>query len=166
MNISRSLTFLTTPWSIAASIVGVVVTAVYCFLAWRRSGYQRSLGLLELLRLTIVCLAAILFNQPEWIEEYRPEEKPSVAVLWDASPSMETRDAIPAGQSTSQPVSRHDAVLPLTDAAAWKNLEEKLKVFIEPFSPPQAGRGSDLYEPLAEAPEEFPSLRGVGLLSG
>jgi hypothetical protein len=165
MNISRSLTFLATPWSILASIVGVVITAVYCFLAWRRSGYQRSLGMLELLRLTIVCLAAILFNQPEWIEEYRPEEKPSVAVLWDASPSMETRDVAPTGQTTTQPASRHDAILPLTDHAAWKNLDEKLKVFIEPFSPPQPGRGSDLYEPLAEAPEKFANLRGVVLLS-
>src|SRR6516225_7955645 len=143
MNISRSLTFLATPWSIGASVVGVVVTAAYCFAAWRRSGYQKSLGILELLRLTIVCLAAILFNQPEWIEEYRPEEKPSVAVLWDASPSMETRDVSPTGQTTTQPVSRHDAILSLTDQAAWKNLDEKLKVFVEPFSPPLPGRGSD-----------------------
>jgi hypothetical protein len=53
------------------------------------------------LRFTIVCLAALLFNQPEWVQEYRPEEKPSVAVLWDASTSMETRDCLPAGQTAS-----------------------------------------------------------------
>ena len=32
-------------------------TAGFCFVAWRRSGYSRSMGLLELLRLGLVCLA-------------------------------------------------------------------------------------------------------------
>src|SRR5258708_31580236 len=150
MNSSRSLTFLTTPWSIAASVVGVVVTAGYCFAAWRRSGYQRSLGLLELLRLTIVCFAAVLFNQPEWIEEYRPEEKPSVAVLWDASPSMETRDVVAAGRPGSQPITRHESIAPLIDAAAWKNLEGRLNVVIQPFLPPQAVPRPHLFAPLAD----------------
>src|SRR5205823_1752850 len=81
MNFLRHLTFVWTPWSLTASIVGVVITAGYCFLAWQHSGYRRSQGLLEGLRLVIVCLAALLFNQPEWVEEYRPEEKPTVAVL-------------------------------------------------------------------------------------
>ena len=53
-----------------------------------------SMGLLELLRLALVALVAILLNQPEWIEEFRPEEKPAIAVLWDASPSMDTRDVV------------------------------------------------------------------------
>lgn len=165
MNPLRSVTFLWTPWTLLASIAGVAVTAGFCFVAWRRSGYRRSLGLLELLRLVIVCLGAVLFNQPEWVEEYRPEEKPSVAVLWDASPSMETRDVIPIGQSGSQPISRRDAIAPLTEPAAWKNLEEKMNVIVQPFSPPQPGRGSDLYEPLAEAPDKYAGLRGVVLLS-
>jgi len=165
MNFLRNLTFVWTPWSLVLAIGGVIVTAGYCFTAWQRSGYRRSVGLLELLRLVIVLLAGILYNQPEWIEDYRPEEKPSVAVLWDASTSMETRDCLPGGQSGSQHITRDQAIAPLKEAAAWKSLDEKMNVFVDSFSPPQAGRGSDLYEPLAEAPEKYANLRGVVLMS-
>ncbi len=165
MNPFRSLTFLWTPWSLAASVLGIIVAAGFCFAAWRRSGYRKSLGLLELLRLVIVCLAAVLLNQPEWVKEYRPDERASVAVLWDASPSMETRDVIPAATRGSQPITRHDAIGPLTNPAAWSKLEEKMNVVLEPFSPPQPGRGSDLYEPLAEASAKYANLRGVVLVS-
>jgi hypothetical protein len=159
------ITFVTTPWTLAVSLTGVVVTAGFCFVAWRRGGYRISLGLLELLRLVIVCLVAVLFNQPEWVEEYRPDEKPSVAVLWDSSPSMDTRDFLQVNPSGAQPMTRHEGITPLIDKAAWKKLEERMDVHIEPFSPPQPGRGSDLYEPLAEAPEKFRNLRGVVLIS-
>jgi hypothetical protein len=165
MNSLGPLKFVTTTWTVVISIVGVVVTAGFCAAAWRRSGYRRSVGLLELLRFTIVCLAALLFNQPEWVQEYRPEEKPSVAVLWDASTSMETRDCLPAGQTASLQVTRHEAIAPLTDPAAWKQLEEKMNVVVESFSPQAPGRGSDLYEPLASAPEKFANLRGIVLMS-
>jgi len=159
------ITFVTTPWTLAVSLTGVVVTAGFCLAAWRRGGYRPSLGLLELLRLTIVCLAALLFNQPEWVEEYRPDEKPSVAVLWDSSTSMETRDFLHSSPSGAQPMTRHDGITPLIDPAAWTKLEQRMDVHIEPFSPPQPGRGSDLYEPLADAPEKFRNLRGVVLIS-
>jgi len=64
MNVISQLRFAGTPWAIAVSIVGVLVTAGFCAAAWHRSGYRRSVGLLELLRLAIVCLAAVLYNQP------------------------------------------------------------------------------------------------------
>ena len=93
MNGTHTLTFLWTPWSAVASVVLVLVAAGLCFVAWWRSGYRASMGLLELLRLALVVVAALLLNQPEVVQEFRPEEKPTIAVLWDASPSMETRDA-------------------------------------------------------------------------
>jgi hypothetical protein len=154
-----------TGWHIAISVVGVIVTAGFCFVAWRRSGYRRSLGLLELLRLTIVALAALLFNEPEWVEEFRPEEKPSVAVLWDSSPSMETRDFLFSSPSGAQPTTRREGIAPLHEPGAWQKLDEKMNVVIEPFALPQAGRGSDLYDPLAEAPEKYANLRGIVMLS-
>ena len=101
MSVSRSLTFLGTPWSIGISLLAVLCTAGLCFVAWRRSGYRPSTGLLELLRLGLVVTVALLLNQPEWIEEFRPEEKPAIAVLWDASTSMETRDVLRSGQAGS-----------------------------------------------------------------
>src|SRR5579863_1879401 len=148
-----SITFVTTSATLAVSLTGVVVTIAFCWAAWRRSGFRPSLGLLELLRLVIVCLTAVLFNQPEWVEEYRPDDKPSVAVLWDSSPSMETRDFRHSGTSGSQPMTRHEGITPLLDPAAWKKLEDRMSVHVEPFSPPRPGRGSDLYEPLSDAPD-------------
>jgi hypothetical protein len=102
MNVSRSLTFLGTPWTIATSVVVVLFTAGFCFMAWRRASFRPSVGLLELLRFLLVATVAVLFNQPEWIEEFRPEEKPAIAVLWDASASMETRDVLPQPGETTK----------------------------------------------------------------
>src|SRR5437870_3214620 len=100
VNSTHTLTFLWTPWSAAMSIAVVLLAAGFCWTAWRRSGYARSQGLLELLRLAIIALMALILNQPEWVEEFRPEEKPAIAVLWDNSNSMETRDVLrPSGGS-------------------------------------------------------------------
>jgi hypothetical protein len=165
MNVSRSLTFLWTPWSLAASIFVVLAAAGFCLLAWRRSGYRRSVGLLEMLRFALVSIAAVLLNQPEWVEEFRPEEKPAIAVLWDASASMDTRDALPASEPSATPLSRREAIAPLIDSAAWNPLKQRMNVVIQPFSPPQAGRGTDLYDPLASAPDKVANLRGIVLVS-
>src|SRR5262249_22090857 len=104
MNTSH-LTFLWTPWSAALSNAVVLLAAVLCWLAWRRSGYARSQGLLELLRFGIVALMALILNQPEWVEEFRPAEKPGVLVLWDNSISMDTRDVITGPGSQTRPAS-------------------------------------------------------------
>lgn len=164
MSVTRSLTFLWTPWSIALSIVVVLVTAGFSFVAWRRSGYRPVVGALEILRLVIVALAASLLNQPEWIEEFRPEEKPTIAVLWDASPSMDTRDVVSA-TTPSAPDTRRDAISALTQTATWNPLRERMRVDVQPFAAAKAGRGTDLNEPLARADEKFPNLRGIVLIS-
>jgi hypothetical protein len=167
MSVSRSLTFLWTPWSAVLSAVVVLATAGFCFVAWRRSGYRYAMGLLELLRLTLVALVAVMLNQPEWIEEYRPEEKPSIAVLWDASPSMETRDVVRADQPGAGATTRREAVAPLAEVSAWGPLRERLNVVIQPFSSSleRPGHGTDLYEPLARVQEKVPNLRGIVLAS-
>ena len=165
MSVSRSLSFLWTPWSLGISILMVLVTAGLCFLAWRRSGYHRGMGFLELLRLCLVGIVAALLNQPEWIEEFRPEEKPSIAVLWDASTSMETRDVLTKGQPSAPPRSRREAISTLGDSTSWDKLRGRMNVVIQSFSPPQPGRGTDLHEPLAQAIAKIPNLRGVVLAS-
>ncbi len=165
MNATRSLTFLWTTGSIGLSILVVLVAACLCFVAWRRSGFRRSIGLLELLRLVVVGLAAVMFNQPEWIEEFLPEEKPSIAVLWDASTSMQTKDVVPANSTGATSISRGEAIAALTNASAWSPLNDRMNVVIQPFASPQAGRGTDLHDPLAQAPEKFKSLLGVVLIS-
>jgi hypothetical protein len=165
MSVSRSLTFLWTPVSLVMSVLVVLATAGFCFVAWRRSGYRPSMGMLELLRLSLVALVAVLLNQPEWIEEFRPEEKPAIAVLWDASSSMETRDSVRTPQSSAQPMTRKEAIAPLADPATWTQLRERMNVVIQPVSQPRPGHGTDLYDPLAQSPEKIQNLRGIVLAS-
>jgi hypothetical protein len=165
MNSTHTLTFLWTSWSAALSIVGVLLAAGLCWMAWRRSGYARSQGLLELLRLTIVALLALILNQPEWVEEFRPVEKPALAVLWDNSASMETRD-VPQGAGSGRALmSRSEATAKLTDLAAWESLRQRMDVIIQPFARQDSGHQTDLYEPLAQAPEKYKNLIGVVLIS-
>lgn len=171
MSTVRSLTFVWAPWSIVVSVLVIVAAAGLCFAAWRRSGYRKDYGLLELLRLAMVCLVVLLFNQPEWIEEYRPEEKPSIAVLWDDSPSMETRDVNSSEAASTTFLTRREALARLTDSAFWGELQEHLTVVIQPFSsvdpkdPASAEQGTNLHEPLATATQRFKNLRGVVLAS-
>jgi hypothetical protein len=154
MNSVKKLTFLWTPGSLSLSFVVVTVTAALCYLAWRRSGYRGSYGLLELLRLAIVILAAAMFNQPEWI-----------AVLWDASASMNTQDVLNGATVGSKATTRKDAIKALTEKETWAQLAERMNVVIQPIAEPQPGRGSDLHEPLASATEKFKNLLGVVLAS-
>jgi hypothetical protein len=164
MNTSH-LTFLWTPWSAALSNAVVLLAAVLCSLAWRRSGYARSQGLLELLRFGIVALMALILNQPEWVEEFRPVEKPGVLVLWDNSISMDTRDVIAGPGSQTRPATRREAITPLTNEAAWEPLGARMNVVLQPFSAPEPGRRTDLHEPLAKATETVKNLVGVVLIS-
>jgi hypothetical protein len=165
MNTVRTLTFLWTPWTLALSIAGVAVAAVLCFAAWRRSGYRTDYGLLEALRLAMVVLVAVLLNQPEWVEEYRPDEKPTVAVLCDASGSMDTED-VPVSESTSGPlISRRRAIEPLMATTFWDSLAERLAVSILPFSTSTGDGGTNLHEPLAAAPSRLANLRAIVLAS-
>ena len=164
MSVSRSLTLLWTTWSVTLSALALGVTAVLAFLAWRRSGYRRSMGVLEVVRVGLVGLAVVMLNQPEWVEEYRPEEKPAVAVLWDASRSMETRDVVDPARPGVAPTTRGGAVASLADPSAWASLRERWNVVIQPFSPAEGGRGSDLHAPLANA-AAIPNLQGVVIAS-
>ena len=164
-NLTRSLTFLATPWSIALTVLVLVATAALCFIAWRRSGYRRSVGILEAVRFAAVALGAVILNQPEWVESFRPDETPSFLVLYDDSGSMETRDVLDGGSSAAPPRTRREAVAPLARPETWKGLGETMKVVIQPIAPPGPGRGTDLGDPLSKVPDTMANLRGVVLAS-
>ena len=153
--------FFTTPWTFGLSVALVAATAAVCLLAWRRSGYRAGQGLLELIRLAIVSLVAVLLNQPEWVQEYRPAEKPTIAVLHDASKSMDTRDVIRTGAVAGEPQTRREAVAALATSEFWKPLEERFNVEVSAFSPAPPGEGTDYSEPLATATERFRNLRSI-----
>ena len=164
MNTVRSLTFVWAPWSIAVSLILIAVTAVLCYVAWKRNGYRRSIGLLELLRLVLVSLGVLLFNQPEWVEEFRPDEKPTVAVLWDDSASMQTRDVTSQVTTATTVNSRREAIAQLTENPFWASLQERMTVVIQPFGSKDpaataaASHGTNLHEVLANAPQQFKNL--------
>ena len=131
----------------------------------RRSGY-RPAGLLELLRLVgLVSAVAVLLNQPEWIEEFRPEEKPAIAVFWDGSASMDTRDVVgrrPRGDTTDQ--RGREAIAPLTDPSSWNEIEGAVEHrspvrLAEPVTGPRHRTCNETAN-LAIAPEKIANLRG------
>jgi hypothetical protein len=162
----QALRFFTTPWTIGISIALVLAVVVVAFLTWKRSGFAVGTGFVELLRILIACLVAMLLNQPEWVEEYRPDEKPTVVVLHDASRSMDTKDVLATdGSNATGPRTRREAVAPLAESGFWKPLEERFQVVVEPISPAPPGTATDLAEPLAQAVERFAALRAVVLAS-
>jgi hypothetical protein len=182
MTAVHKLTFMTSPATLAISAAVVLMTAGVSFFAWRRSGYRTAHGLQELLRVGIVTVVAVLFNQPEWVQEYRPEERPTIAVMWDGSRSMQTRDDVlpngpngsdrssdpsvtPASLSSNQAVTRAAAIEPLTEPSAWRQLAEQWNVVIEPIAAAGDEQGTDLHRPLLEAPDRLKNLVGVVMIS-
>ena len=110
----QAITFLATPWTLVAAVDRLAHRGR---LQFRRLAAQRlSPGDR---RLSKSCgsrssaLIGVILNQPEWVEEYHPSEKPSIGVLWDASTSMTTRDVV-AGK-LADGLARHP---PRSDRAA------------------------------------------------
>ncbi|MCA9074050.1 MAG: FixH family protein [Planctomycetaceae bacterium] len=167
MNSTTALTFQATTGGIVLAILTIIATAVLCVLAWRRSGYRTSTGLMELLRLLIVILIAVTLLQPEWLTMYRPESRPSILVLTDASRSMETRDVIDPSSPSTQPRTRAEATADLEDESRWQSLSERFDVVQESFSSslPEPIEGTDLHEALTNALEEHDNLAAVVLAS-
>jgi hypothetical protein len=165
--VSQSLVFTHTPASIALAAGLVAVVAGLAFLAWRRSGFRTSTGLLEGLRLLIAAGIAMTLNQPEWREIFQPESKPTLVVLADASRSMETCDIPDPANPGAEPRSRADLAKPLADPAAWREIAKRMEVVIEPFSSSQQPptEGTDLNAALTQAAEKHPRLSAVVLLS-
>ena len=160
---TSTFTFLWTPATLAIALLALIITSVFSFISWRRSGFRNSIGVLELLRLSIVALGGALLNQPEWIEQYHPEEKPSVAILCDDSTSMETRDAINATSPTQPPMVRRDAIAPLSQQETWVPLAEQYNVVVQSFD--SEAPTTDLSRPLGMAGDEIPNLVGIVLAS-
>jgi uncharacterized membrane protein len=159
----EGLRFFTTTWTIGLSVSLVAAVAIVAMLTWRRSGFSVGTGFVELLRVVIAGLVALLLNQPEWVEEFRPTDKPVVAVLVDASRSMDTQDVVTAGDKTATTRTRREAVAELGRDSFWRSLSDRYQVKIEPFSVAPDAVGTDLSAPLAKALERDGNLRAVVL---
>ena len=131
VNSTSSLSFAWTPWTITIAIVAVTATVAVGFIACRRHRWRRSTVLLESLRLLLVVAAAILLGGPEWVQQYTPDHKPVVAVLWDDSQSMETQDVEGA-------ITRREAIKELSQSETWESLSQRADVVIQPFAATKA----------------------------
>lgn len=171
------MTLYWTSTTLILSLAVLVIAVVCCWISWQRSGYSRSMGLLELLRFTLILLAVITLNQPEFTQEFRPEEQPTLVVLYDTSGSMKTQDVVDVGVPSAAPITRTAAVERLTGkqngkegqapGKLWQAASEKLQVVFEPFSSSLSDpvKGTDLDGAIMKTTEQHPNLRGVILLS-
>ena len=128
---NSELTFSWTPTTVVFGVVVFLVTAVFSFLIWKRSGFTASSGFLECLRLLAVAAVAITLNQPEWRETYQPDQKPTIAVLYDASGSMATEDVGSTDSPPTPPRSRGSVASTLSAPELWAPLAEQFEIVIE-----------------------------------
>jgi len=166
-----------TPWSLGMSLVLLAAVAAICLAGWYRSGFRPGYALLESLRFLIAVFVVLLLNQPEWVTETKPAEKPVVAVLLDDSRSMSTADVTKAGASagtsstTPSIESRRQAVSALREKDFWKPLEGRFTVRVSTFPSANGSEeasptpGTNLFEPLDAASRGEPNLRAVVLAS-
>lgn len=164
---SSQLTFVTTPGTVALGVIIVLITAALAWLGWQRAVKKRAMGWLELLRVLIAICIAITLNQPEWRETFKPDQRPAVAVLYDVSTSMDTRDVINESAPSSAPASRTESITPLTSPAIWQSLSQRMDVVVEPFSSSleSASDGTDIDGALNKVMDQHPRLRSVVLIS-
>ena len=181
-----NLEFFSSGTFLGLSLVVIIVAGILCWLAWHRSGYSKKTGALELLRFVLICLVVVTLNQPEWLQTQLPDRRSTLAVLWDKSNSMKTRDVILTRNSTPiqdlkarvagqaqdldrrDPKSRAEAIQPLMSEEAWKPADASdLSVVFEPFSSQldPAEEATDLNAGLSQVLDTHANLRGVVLLS-
>lgn len=161
----NSLTFQWTAATLAISLVSILIVCGLGLMAWRHSGYRRSVLALELLRVAIVVFAVGLLNQPESIARFIPEHQPTIVVLADQSKSMLTRD-VGLSQAASSPLqTRADAIAGITQENAWQEAGDDIKVVIAPFAAGEQSMSSDLHAALTQARDDHPDLRAIVLAS-
>ncbi len=163
-----SLEFFSSGSVLGLGLVFVVVAGVLCWLAWHRSGYSMKTGWLELLRFVLICLVVATLNQPEWLQTQLPDQRSTLAVLWDESNSMKTRDVVDAQDISNEPKSRAETIQPLMSEEIWKPADvSDLNVAFEPFSSEldPAEEATDLNAGLSHVLDAHANLRGVVLLS-
>ncbi len=162
------LEFFSSSSIIILGLIIIVVTGALCWFAWHRSSYRKRIGWLELLRFVLVCLVVVTLNQPEWLESQPPEQRSTLAILWDKSNSMLTQDIIDEQDTAAKRKSRVETIQPLMSEEVWKPEEDtELNVVFEPFSSllDPAEEATDINAGLSHILDNHSNLRGVVLLS-
>lgn len=164
-----NLEFFSSGTFLGLSLAVIIVAVILCWLAWCRSGYSKKTAVLELLRFVLICLVVVTLNQPEWLQTQLPDRRSTLAVLWDTSNSMKTRDVIDIQDLNQRdPKSRSETIQPLMSEEIWKPSDASdLDVVFEPFSSQldPAEEATDLNAGLLQVLDTHANLRGVVLLS-
>jgi uncharacterized membrane protein len=165
-------------WDFSAPLMVVCIAGVLwlgsgwlCYQNWRRRGTARGVGLLEALRFLIITVIGFTLLKPELVKWIMEKEPPEVAVLYDGSASMTTRDV----QLEEKQIIRRDQWVQLQRTNQfWKPWEKTAKVFVEEFSPPPSEgtnapmvkeEGTDLNAALEGVLQRYHHLKAVLLLT-
>ena len=165
------LHFSPTPASLWIGIAALILAASLSLLAIKRSPRRKRTITLECLRMIAITAVVIMLWQPEWQKTLHPDTKPQIAILHDASKSMETIDAsIPATpNSEAKVVSRAELSSTTLSSELWNPLAANGKndVLRIPFAKaaPDTIAGTDIDSALSDTLKQHDNLRAVIMLS-
>ena len=171
MNTSWQFNFA--PWVLITVVIFLVASVWFFFRSLKREGSSKTNVALQVLRLVISAMVAATLLRPERVKVQQRTEQPRIAVVWDASGSMQTKDVVAENQP---PETRAEWLKKQIEGEFWKPLQTRYQVSAIPFSPvPDATKGAsveeiaeagtDLHEPLENLPKQYTDLRAVILLS-
>ncbi len=164
-------------WSFAAGLPTILLAlAVLCGAAWlgytnwNRNDRRKSVALLESLRFALVFCLTITLLRPELVRKQQRTEKPEVAVLFDASQSMQTRDLL---DSTNKVMTRAAWIERIRSQKFLEQLGRNAKVTEEMFGKPEQSKtnlnsgpqtaqsGTDLNQELEKVLQRESNLKAV-----
>ena len=163
-------------WSFAASIPLIVVGAILWLAAgalsfenWRRRGRNRTTLLLESLRMLAVSMLCLTIFKPELVRQSNVTQRPEVAILCDASGSMQTKDVTFEADSVLE---RRDWLSRKRAGKFWTPLEKNAGVLVEDFSAVPAENsktdqeeGTDINDAMERVLQRDRRLKAVLLVS-
>jgi hypothetical protein len=152
-------------WDFVDFLVILLVVSLTLYLSWRtwsRSGRKNSVLVLELFRISTVCLILATLLNPERVEKLEKEGEPEIVCLLDVSGSMSTLDVIDSNGSVE---SRIDWARKVLDEE-WKDkLERNSTVSVKTFSSDEGNQATDLAGALKETLDNAANLKAVLFLS-
>jgi hypothetical protein len=157
---------LAAPVSVLIPTVVLWAVAVWlCWANWRRAANRSVAGRLEGLRLVLVSLLALTLLRPEYVKTLPPAALPEIAILADASDSMNTRDMA----ATNGVISRRQWLEHQMRRQFWLPLQARAKISLDAFAAPSTNEnalnGTDLDLALEDALRRYKNLKSVLLLS-
>jgi len=134
----NDLWFSPSPLVFWLSLIGLLGVLALSITASLRASRPKTTIPLEVLRVIIACLIVFILWEPEIRKITPPAENPEIAILYDASPSMETLDSRKGDliENDTDIITREEWVKLALDDKNWNKLEKdgKTKYYIQEFS--------------------------------